>query len=121
MKTYKTGEMIIKLEENPQKEFIRTRDGLVIRTDEKGYLVWEGGHNWINLGDEWEEVKKPVDFITAVKSGKHVGVEYSAGVEYRGVKYGEMSLPDLFYELQQDYSDKTIRQMILNGKWYIKD
>lgn len=78
-------------------------------------MVWDNGYQFLRLHHDWEEAKKPVDFMTAIKRGKPVGVEYSAA------KYEEMSLPNLFYELQQDYTDKTIRQIILNGKWYIED
>jgi hypothetical protein len=110
----KTWEMIKELTENPEKEFTRKSDGLHIKTNEYGELVWDSGYQFLRLHHDWKEIKKPVDFMTAIKSGKHVGVEYS------GARYREMSLPNLFYELQQDYSDKTIRQMILHGKWYIE-
>ena len=111
----KTWEMIKELTENPSKEFTRKADGLHIKTNKYGELIWDRGYQFLRLHNDWEEIKKPVDFITAIKSGKYVGVEYS------GAKYKEINLPNLFYELQKDYSDKVIRQMILNGKWYIED
>ncbi len=118
----KTWEMIREIIENPKKKYRHVNDTNKYVEFKNNRLVWNG-HGQLGQAmivtatdeNEWEEVEEPVDFITAIKSGKHVGVEYS------GAKYEEMSLPDLLYELQQDYSDKTIRQMILNGKWYIKD
>ena len=122
MKTYKTWEMIKEIIENPKKKYrpVNDTDGYV--EFKNNQLVWNGrgqrGQVMIVTEtdeNEWEEVKEPVDFITAVKSGKHVGYKYERG------EIQKMSLPNLFYELQRDYSDKTIRQMILNGKWYIED
>lgn len=118
----KTWQMIKEIIENPKKKYrpVNGIDGYV--EFKNNQLVWNGQGQFGQVmivtetdENEWEEVKEPVDFITAIKSGKCVGVEYS------GAKYEEMSLPNLFYELQQDYSDKIIRQMILNGKWYIED
>lgn len=111
----KTWEMIKEITENPEKEFIRKKDGLHIKTNKDGELIWENGYQFMRLNHEWEEVKKPVDFMTAVECGKNIGVQYS------GTCYREMGLADLFYELQQDYSDNGIRKIILKGKWYIQD
>src|SRR5699024_9373702 len=91
------------------KKFRRKSDGLIIEIETDGTLNWESGYKHLSINDEWEEVKEPVSFIEAVKSGKYIGVEYSGAV------YNAMNLPNLFYELQQDYSDKTIRQIILKG------
>ena len=111
----KTWQMIKELTEDPNKEFIRTTDGLHIKTNEDGELIWDSGYQFMRTGYEWEELKQSVDFMTAIKSGKDVGVKYA------GANYKEMSLPNLFYELQQDNNHKAIRKIILNGKWYIKD
>ena len=48
-------------------------------------------------------------------------MEKKIGVEYYKIHYRNMTLPDLFYQLQQHYSDTTIRFVILRGKWYIED
>ena len=98
-----------------KRKFKRKSDGLELKISEDGTLQWASGYEFLNIHDEWEEVKKPVDFMTAIKSGKDIGVEYSRAC------YREMSLANLFYELQQDYSDNVIRKIILNGKWYIED
>lgn len=111
----KTWEMIKELTENPNKEFVRKIDGMHIKTNKHGELIWDNGHQFIRLEQQWEELKTPVDFITAVKSGKNISVRFS------GANYSAMSLPNLFYELQQDYSHNVISQIILNGKWFIED
>ena len=122
----KTWAMTKELTENPDKEFIsyelgggrdvlktKSIDGAIRFSNEEGN--WHEVLIGVDLDREWEEVKQPVDFITAVESGKEIGVEYS------GSHYRNMSLPNLFYELQQDHSDTTIRLFILKGKWYIED
>ena len=111
----KTWEMIKELTEDPNKEFVRKIDGMHIKTNKHGELIWDSGHQFIRLEQQWEELKTPVDFITAVKSGKNISVRFS------GANYSAMSLPNLFYELQQDYSDNVIRKIILKGEWYIQD
>lgn len=116
-------EMIKELRVNPDKKFKNsTHLGTVIAYMEEGKVRFKSIDKGLivaihvsYLNDEWEEVKEPVDFMTAVRSGKHIGVEFS------GVKYKPMSLPNLLYELQQDHSHRTICQFILNGKWYIED
>ena len=116
----KTKEMIKELTENPEKEFIRTRDGLVMRTDERGYLRWEEGHNWINLGDYWEEVKKPVDFMTAAKSGKRVRVEFSP-IRYFEEFDDYYHFDELMLRLAERFCAVNLTKIIVDGKWYIED
>ena len=52
------------------KEFRRKSDGLTIEMAEDGTLNWASGYKFININDEWEEIKKPVTFMEAIKSGK---------------------------------------------------
>ena len=66
----KTWEMIKELTENPNKEFVRKVDGLHIKTNEDGELIWDNGYQFMRLNHEWEEIKKPVDFMTAIQSEK---------------------------------------------------
>ena len=98
----KTWQMIKELTENPEKEFISykkksDRDVLKAKSIDGAIRFSNEENRWyevligVDLEREWEEVKKPVDFMTAIKSGKYVGVEYS------GAKYEEMSLPNLWY------------------------
>ncbi len=113
----KTWEMIKKLTEYPNKEFkLKNEDNIVYASDlhSEGKIELDQV-DFITIYDEWEEVKEPVSFMEAVKSGKEISVEYS------GASYKELSLANMLYELQQDFSDKVIRQIILNGKFYIED
>ncbi|WP_042683145.1 hypothetical protein [Anaerosalibacter massiliensis] len=119
----KTWEMIKELTENPKKKFIRKgqidKSYVSVRNNAVVWLGEKQVGQSLSLSHlqnaEWEEVKEPVDFMTAVKSGKEISVEYS------GASYKELSLANMLYELQRDFSDKTIRQIILNGKFYIED
>lgn len=119
MKTYKTWEMIKELTENPHKEFEKVSNGvssgLYARVNEHGKLFWGEDYSFLNLSDTWEEVKEPVDFITAVDSGKAISVEYS------GYKYEKMDLYELLHELGLEHDSSLVRLFILYGAWYIED
>lgn len=58
------------------REFRRKSDGLIIEITEDGTLNWASGYKFININDEWEEVRKPVTFMEAVKSGRQIKVEH---------------------------------------------
>lgn len=45
----KTWQMIKELTENPNKEFTRKSDGLHIKTNEYGELVWDSGYQFLRL------------------------------------------------------------------------
>lgn len=111
----KTWQMIKELTENPNKEFVRTIDGLHIKVNKDGELIWDNGYQFMRLNHEWEEIKKPVDFMTAIQSEKPMSVEFS------GTKIKKETLANILYRLQENYSDKTIKQIIVYGKWYIED
>ena len=115
MKTYKTWEMLKELTENPNKEFEEESNGLYIKADEDGGLSWDDQYSSINLNDTWKEVKKSVDFLTAIEHGKIISVEYA------GMKIEPMNLRDLFYQLENNYISSMIALFILEGKWYIED
>lgn len=103
-----TIEMLKEVKKDANKEFRRIDDGLIMSIGINGVLNWESGYMNISLYDEWEEVKKPVDFMTAFKAhrdGQAIRVENDGeGKMYyptsRGVFYAED---------------------IENGKWYIED
>lgn len=119
MKTYETWEMLKELTENPHKEFEKVSNGvssgLYARVNEHGRLFWGEDYNFLNLSDTWEAVKKPVDFITAVDSGKAVSVEYS------GYKYEKMNLAELLRKLGFEHNSLVVRLFILYGTWYIEE
>lgn len=69
----KTWKMIKELTENPDKEFKMKNEKIIVTVSnfkDDGEIVWYNnlpGHYHITISDEWEEVKEPADFITAVK------------------------------------------------------
>ena len=122
----KTWEMTKELTENPDKEFISyMKKGFrdVLKTQSiKGAIRFSNEEgNWhevligVDLDREWEEIKKPVDFMTAIQSEKPMSVEFS------GTKIKKETLANMLYRLQENYSDKTIKQIIVYGNWYIED
>lgn len=116
MKTYKTWEMLKELTENPNKEFERVSDGFYIKAHEHEEVFWSNGYGDNKLTDTWVEiVKKPVDFITAVESGKAISVRYS------GYRYQKANLDELLYLLTLDHDSSLVRSFILYGTWYIED
>lgn len=114
-----TWEMIKELTENPDKKFKRFGDGLVVWGDGLGYLRWESGHDYINIDHEWEEVKEPVDFMTAVSSGKYIKVEHRL-ISYEGYDYYRR-LDLLMLDLANSFSEGEFAEILENGKWYIED
>ena len=116
----KTWQMIKKLTEDVDREFIR-EDGLIISTSIDDTLLWERGYSHINLHDGWEEVKKPVDFITAVASGSRIRVEHDLVQEdpYYLLNYF-CAMDEVVADLTEYFSE-DIREIIINGKWYIED
>ena len=104
----KTWEMM----QHSGKKFKRKSDGFVIEIAPDGTLYWDSGHRFLNINDEWEEVKEPVDFIEAVKSGKKIR-------SVTWMQNTELDLPNLLYDMS-DFDEEEIRQLLL-GKWYIED
>lgn len=129
MKTYKTWEMIKKITENPNKRFMPTCSTDNFVEFNNNQLVWKG-HG--QLGQvmvvtktdeyEWKEVKEPVDFMTAVESGKQVRVEHkyiTDDIEFLKTEY--RLLANVMWHLCRSLSNATVQDIILNGKWYIED
>ena len=104
----KTWEMM----QHSGKKFKRKSDGFVIEITPDGTLYWDSGHRFLNINDEWEEVKEPVDFIEAVKSGKKIR-------SVTWMQNTELDLPNLLYDMS-DFDEEEIRQLLL-GKWHIED
>ena len=113
--------MIKELTENPDKRFTNSKvpNGAYVALNPNNIIYWYGIEQTIrpleiDMFDakylEWEEVKEPVDFMTAVASGKRIKHE----------KWAD------FYELHEMFdgmsliSDNSSRKTIL-GKWYVED
>lgn len=115
--------MIKELTENPEKEFIRKSDGLHFKTNEYGELIWDSGYQFLRLHQEWKEIKKPVDFMTAVESHKRIRIEHEFiededDFRYLTTSYNEL---DLIIKALSEYTHYDIPEIISNGKWYIED
>lgn len=117
----KTWEMIKELTENPDKKFIRKGDPLEMSVDGLKYLRWESGHDYINLKHEWEEIKEPVDFMTAVASGSRIRAEHDLVQEHPYYLLNYFCAMDEVVRDLTEYFSEDIREIIINGKWYIED
>ena len=125
----RTWEMIKELMENPNKEF-----SIKLRISQIAYVSVSGNVRIRNinreskpleltrqiLDEKWEEVRRPVDFMTvakAVKEGKEVGLKYDGF----SLGFTKWELRDLLIDLGQNYEDEDLAEIILKGKWYIED
>ena len=129
-----TWEMIKELTENPEKEFISYElgDGRdVLKTKSICGVIrffneedrWHEVLIGVDLEREWEEVKEPVDFMTAITSGKKVSVKcaietYEGKGKLREIYYRQ---PNEMLRALAGYGDEAAIDIILNGKWYIED
>lgn len=121
--------MIKELMENPNKEF-----SIKLRISQIAYVSVSGNVRIRNinreskpleltrqiLDEKWEEVRRPVDFMTvakAVKEGKEVGLKYDGF----SLGFTKWELRDLLIDLGQNYEDEDLAEIILKGKWYIED
>ena len=109
--------MIKELTENPEKEFISLKGGNRLKltaTNINGSLyikAFDGNAapDGINIGSrEWEEVKEPVDFMTAFEA------YYKYGRDMYCMFDGEK------YVFSQKYGPANFREILIaQGKWYI--
>lgn len=137
MKTYKTWEVIKILTENPKLEFeiINSQPSknkgklFVSRT---GYLriVWDinsdlkGIDGNITLNDKWILIQQPTSFVKVLKSEKRVKVEHEImlgliPLEPRLKDYERFSMLMMF--LSKHLASDKLKEVILNGKWYIEE
>lgn len=123
----KTWEMIKELTENPKLRFVRTSDSRTFKTSSMkindaeiiDYYVSglaKSGSECIALKDDWELVREPVDFMTAViahEMGRTIKCD-SEGIGTRIYRPG-------FNNVLVDNSKAPITtHEIINGKWYIE-
>lgn len=116
MKTYKTWEVIKMISEDDSLEFKRVgKDTKLWGSDSylqgsfKGKFGVDGN---VNLNGKWELVPKPVDFITAINSGKKIKGEKYISDEY-------IDIEEVVFELNRR-TDIGILEAI-NGKWFIME
>ena len=90
---------------NPNADFIKKDNRIVYHFDESGELAFGSrkAQTIPRLDDEWELVREPVDFMTAINSGKLVKLfDVKESFEYRHWKYWDLALDRI------------------NGKWLIE-
>ena len=121
----KLWEMIKELMENPNEEFVSVRygdeltativDSFVFFRNADGSLV-----GCVASDREWTKVKSPVSFMEAVKAQKPIRVEHDiVGIDEKLGEYREL---DFFLEyLVGNWYECEVRDVLLNGKFYIED
>lgn len=116
----KIWKIIKEINKNTEKVFcVTTRPSLKVYFDKtyerillkENILVEEFKLNERTLERSWKEVKQPVDFITAVNSGKRI--------KWSGWDYGFQTVREAL-KLLTSHNDDTIRNYI-NDNWYIED
>lgn len=114
-KQYKTWELIKAWQEGERGEFT-SRLAAVELTDEK--IKLRGGNSlsyyFISAYDKtatWTKVQTPVDFMTAVNSGKRIRPNNSC--------YGYMNLKDILCMLASLPESKAVS--LINGEWLIEE
>ncbi|NME63820.1 hypothetical protein HF846_04290 [Clostridium cadaveris] len=125
MKTYKTWEVYKMLTENPTLKF----------KDEFGYCLMVVGKEFVmkdeeededvvhnNIDDKWTLVQNPVDFMTAVKSGKKIKVEHEAIKHFELKCTSEyLTLFVVVEELGKNLDSISLREILTEGKFYIEE
>ena len=117
--------MVKELTENHEKKFIAY--SIYDNTDKisicvrNGDIIFEkegmGILAMVSLNIFCEEVREPVSFAEAIESGKRIKVIHRFTEDIGSVSY--VDLNDLLYQISQ-YSSHDIRDVILNGKFYIE-
>ena len=123
MKTYKTWEVYKMLTENPTLKF----------KDEFGYCLMVVGKEFVmkdeeededvvhnNIDDKWTLVQNPVDFMTAVKSGKKIKVEHILA-SHLDITKKYLTLKNLLDTLCYSYPSDAICDILTEGKFYIEE
>lgn len=86
---------------------------------------FKNGENvrWDGIDDtEWTLVQQPVDFMTAVKSGKNIKVEHEA-IKHFELKctFEYLTLFVVVEELAKNLESIGLREVLTEGKFYIED
>ena len=119
----RTWQMIKELTENPTKRFTydTATEGSYVTVKDVA-VVWQGKEQegqmlGVNIANEgWEEVKQPVNFMEAVESGKRIKVEHA---DESINPYHDL---DCFLdELLDFFTEGELRDILINGTFYIED
>lgn len=123
LKTYKTWEVIKMITENKKLKF-KNYLGEEMRYDCNRIRFFRNGKNerfyGIKGNEEWILVQKPVDFMTAVKSGKKIKVEHQL-TKCLSISEDYCNVHNVFDVLGNILNDINIREVIAEGKFYIEE
>lgn len=67
-------------------------------------------------------MKKPVTFIDVLRSNKKVMIKHQdidGELSYMSETYNEID--DVMYNISNYFTAEGVREILLNGKWYIED
>lgn len=110
MRVYKTWEIF--KDENVNKKWCR-KNGFKKYHFSSGILKDETDDNAIiSTYDDWYLVQEPVDFITAVQSGKRMRPD-----DINNFKYNELD----WWLMTLDNCKQTIAKELIAGKWFIEE
>lgn len=66
--------------------------------------------------------REPVSFMEAVRCGKRISVEHEYLIEpLKYLTYSYLYLDEILVEMGSELGSETVREVLLNGKFYIKD
>lgn len=71
------------------------------------------------LNKDWKLLAKPVPFMEVVESEKLFRVEYRSINSFDDLGYCD--LVEFFVYMEEEYEGSTIRDILLKGKFYIKE
>lgn len=119
----KTWQMIKELTENPNKKFRLKGEENIVYTDN----IFEDGKielkdvDFITIYDEWEEVKEPVTFMEVLQSkSPKVRVEHSR-LDHKEYDFvNNYYLFDKIIRILASEFSYNLKDILLNGKWYIE-
>lgn len=132
MKTYKTWEVIKMLSENPKLKFKKHSPGnsIVLGAQVIGFSSFlklcrtdftdKTLNNNIRLDEEWTLIQEPVDFMTAVRSGKKIKVEHILA-SHLDITKKYLTLKNLLDTLCYSYPSDAICDILTEGKFYIEE
>lgn len=125
VKTYKTPNAYEKLSYDKSLKLTNKKGIYLITTPSGRFAFVNKEGNGINynplIDEEWSIVQNPVDFMTAVKSGKKIKCKHEKlyGDEDLGYKYN--SLASVLYFLQSHYVSEEIVNILTEGKFYVQE
>lgn len=103
----KTGEMFMVALENPKAKFKNILNGDIYHFTKGRHLQNEAGWTYMSpkIDEDWEIVRDPVDFMTAINSGKPMK-PFESNLYCR---------PAIFWLTCHEFTLEEI-----NGKWHIE-